>query len=165
MTDFDSSHILDRTTARPAPAFSTIATATIGGFGLGVIARAWMRLIAEEPEFTVAGTVSVVLAFTIFGLTQSIAAVARQRALRRRTLTVARIAGVIGFVPLFIGAGALMLPTVVLGLLAIYGTIIVSTRFTLEPQADGWRLQRRIKVPIFVALGLLMTYALVGIGD
>jgi hypothetical protein len=213
VTDFDSSHILDRTTARPAPALSTIATATLGGFGLGVIARAWMRLIAEEPEFTVAGTVFVVLAFTIFGLTQSIAAIARQRALRRRTLTVARIAGVIGFVPLFIGAGALMLPTVVggglalwridwgrvprglcalvglgpvvlvgsqlvgsfgyslraligfLGLLAIYGTIIVSTRFTLEPQADGWRLQRRIKVPIFVALGLLMTYALVGIGD
>ena len=50
-----------------------------------------------------------------------------------------------------------------LGMLAIYGSIIAATRFTMGPQADGWKLKRRIKVPIFVILGLVMTRALVGI--
>jgi hypothetical protein len=50
-----------------------------------------------------------------------------------------------------------------LSMLAIYGTIIAATRFTIEPQSDGWRLKRRVKVPIFVAMGLALTYALVGL--
>ena len=38
-----------------------------------------MRLIAEDPEFTWDGTIFIVAAFTIFGFTQSIVAIARQR--------------------------------------------------------------------------------------
>ena len=92
-----------------------LALGLFGGPALGVIARAWMRLIAEDPDFTWTGTIFIVLAFTIFGVMQSIAAVGRRRARRRWTLTVARVFGGIGFLPLFVGAGAIMMPTVVGG--------------------------------------------------
>jgi hypothetical protein len=211
MTDLATSPHLHSVEQRPARLFLTVAAGLIGGFALGVIARGWMRLIAEDPEFTWSGTIFIVAAFTIFGLSQSIVAGVRRRARRRWTLTIVRVGGAIGFMPLFVGAGAIMLPTVVggglavarkdwgrvpraicvvlalgpvvmvgsqlvgsfgwsmralvgfLSMLAIYGTIIAATRFTIEPQADGWRLKRRIKVPIFVAMGLALTYALVGL--
>ena len=47
----------------------------IGGCALGVFARLWMRLIAEDPDFTWNGTIFIVLAFTIFGVTQTISSV------------------------------------------------------------------------------------------
>ena len=39
---------------------STLAAGLFGGFALGVIARAWMRLITEDPEFTWKGTIFIV---------------------------------------------------------------------------------------------------------
>ena len=204
-----------QTTVDPQPRtthpFLTLAVGLFGGFALGVIARAWMRLISEDPEFSWGGTIFIVLVFTIFGLSQSIVAVVRRRARRRWTLTIARVGGVVGFMPLFGGPGSILMPTVVggglalwrtdwrrvprvicllvasgpvvfvgsqlvgsfgwsmhallgfLSMLAIYGTVIAATRYTIEPQSDGWRLKHRAKVPIFVAIGLAMTYALVGI--
>jgi hypothetical protein len=196
---------------RPARPFLTIACGLFGGFALGVIARAWMRLISDDPEFSWGGTIFIVLAFTIFGLTQSISSVVRRKARRRWTLTIARVGGAVGFMPLFVGAGSIMMPTVVgggfalwrtdwrrlvraiclvvalgpvvivatqivgsfgwsmhallgfLGMVVIYGAIIATTRFTLSPQEDGWKMKRRAKIPIFVIVGLVMTYALVGI--
>lgn len=187
-----------------------LAVGLFGGFTLGIIARAWMRLIAEDPAFTWSGTIFIVFGFTIFGFTQSIAAVARRRMKRRWTLTIARVIGAIGFLPLFIGAGAVMLPTVVGGgfalarvdwgrvarliclvaaagplvmvgsqligsfgwsvrtlagfvaMLAIYAAIITATRFTIAAQTDGWQLKGRVKIVIFVILGLFLAYALVG---
>ncbi len=97
----------------------TLATGLFGGLLLGIVARAWMRLIAEDPDFTWSGTIFIVSGFAIFGLTQSLAALVRSRATRRWTLTVARVIGTIGLMPLFVGAGALMLPTVVGGGLAL----------------------------------------------
>lgn len=211
MTDLAASLTIDRSRLMPARARRTLAAGLFGGFTLGVIARAWMRLIAEEPDFTWAGTIFILGAFTIFGLTQSVAAVARRRTKRRWTLTVARLIGTVGFLPLFVGAGAIMMPTVVGGgfalarvewprvtrwicvvaamgpvvlvgsqlvgsfglsvhalagfvsMLAIYGTIVAATRFTVTAQTDGWQLRRRAKISIFVLLGLVLTYSLVGL--
>lgn len=198
-----------RTQSRTLP---ILALGLFGGPALGVIARAWMRLIAEDPDFTWSGTIFIVLAFTIFGVMQSIAAVARRRARRRWTLTVARVLGGIGFLPLFVGAGAIMMPTVVGGgfalnrpewrrpvrvlcllaaagpvvlvasqligsfgwsvhalagfvvMLAIYGTIIVATRYSIAAFDDGWRVKRRVKVGILVAFSLVVGYLIVGMG-
>ena len=85
---------------------STLALGLFGGAALGIAARAWMRLIADDPEFTWDGTIFIVMAFTIFGFTQSIVAAARRRTRRRWTLTVARVIGTVGLLPLFVGAGA-----------------------------------------------------------
>ena len=93
----------------------TLAVGVVGGLSLGIVARAWMRLIAEEPAFTWGGTIFIVLGFTIFGLTQSVVAIATGRTRQRWTLTVARLIGTVGLMPLFVGAGGLMLPTVIGG--------------------------------------------------
>ena len=109
------------TTAREGVRSRAVPTLAIGLFGgclLGIAARAWMRLISEDPEFSWNGTLFIVGGFTIFGLTQSIVEVARRRARRRWTLTIVRVLGTVGMLPLFIGAGAIMLPTVVGGGLA-----------------------------------------------
>jgi hypothetical protein len=103
---------------RPRRAAATLATGIVSGFALGVVARAWMRLIADEPDFTWNGTLFIIFGFTIFGFTQSIVAVARRYTRRRWTLTVVRAIGIVGMLPLFVGAGAVMLPTVVGGGLA-----------------------------------------------
>ena len=187
-----------------------LALGLFGGPALGAIARAWMRLIAEDPDFTWSGTIFIVLAFTIFGITQAVAAVTRRRARRRWTLTIARVLGGIGFLPLFVGAGAIMMPTVVGGglafnrtewrravralcilaaagpvvlvasqlvgsfgwslralagfvvMLAIYGTIIVATRYSIAALDDGWRVKRRVKVGMLIAFSLVVGYFIVG---
>jgi hypothetical protein len=76
-----------------------------------------MRLISEDPQFTWSGTLFIVCGFAIFGLSQSIVAVARRRAGPRLTLT-ARAVGAVAMLPLFVAAGAVMEPTVVGGGLA-----------------------------------------------
>ena len=55
----------------------------------------------------------IVIGFTIFGLTQSVASLARRRSWRRTKLTLARVIGVAGTLPLFVAAGSIMMPTVV----------------------------------------------------
>ncbi len=109
--------LLATTSARPhaehRPATVTLALGALGGFALGSVARVWMRLIAEDPEFTWSGTLFIVLGFAIFGFTQSVAAVTRRRTRRRSTMAAARSMGAVGMLPLFVGAGALMFPTVV----------------------------------------------------
>ena len=94
------------------PAMPALAIGLLGGFALGVVARAWMRLISEDPEFTWNGTIFIVAGFTLFGLTQSIVAVARRRTTRWWKLTGVRTIGAVGMLPLFVAAGAVMFPTV-----------------------------------------------------
>lgn len=98
--------------ARPR-VLPALAVGLFGGFALGVVARAWMRVISEDPDFTWSGTIFIVGGFSFFGLTQSIVAVARRRTTRWWTLTGARTIGAVGMLPLFLAAGALMFPTVV----------------------------------------------------
>ncbi len=97
------------------PRLQIVATGILGGFTLGVLARAWMRLISTDPEFSWGGTLFIVFGFTVFGFTQSLVAVARRGTMRRSPLTAIRTVGAIGMVPLFGAAGALMFPTVVGG--------------------------------------------------
>ena len=85
----------------------------LAGVALGAIARGWMRLITDDPEFSWSGTIFIVAAFGITGLGHGIAWAARRAGLRRRWSTVARIVGAMLTLPLFVGAGAIMLPTVV----------------------------------------------------
>lgn len=97
----------------------TLALGLFGGLALGVVARLWMRLISKEPEFTWGGTLSIIIGFGVFGLTQSIVAIARRHEKRRKLLTAARVLGGVGLLPLFVGAGGLMFPTVLGGGLAL----------------------------------------------
>lgn len=87
------------------------------GLGIGVLwgiaIRAWMRLISDEPEFTLSGTLFIVGAAGVVGLGFGMALSARQAAWRGRQ--VPRVAGAMTVVFLGLGAGSITLPTIVLG--------------------------------------------------
>ena len=102
-----------RSLASPTREAAVVAAGMIAGLALGVLARLWMRLISNRPEFTWPGTIGIVAGFTIFGLTQSISALAHRRRWRPWPARVARCGGFIGMMPLFVAAGAQMMPTVV----------------------------------------------------
>lgn len=109
--------VVTPTTARRSVA-ATLLLGVAGGFALGVLARMWMRLIAEEPEFTREGATFIILGFTLFGLAQSAARAGRQRHIGRTKLTALRLLGGLFMLPLFVAAGAVMAPTVIGGGLA-----------------------------------------------
>jgi hypothetical protein len=107
---------LDRVERRPAPA--VLAGALGAGVAWGVLARGWMRVISTDPEFTSSGTIFIVGAFAVAATAQAMALVARRR--RSPALRGAgRVVGLVGMLPLFIGAGVTMFPTVVGGGLAL----------------------------------------------
>lgn len=96
-----------------------VALAAGAGAGLvwGVAIRAWMRLISEDPEFTVSGSVFIVGAATIAGLGMAIAAAARRN--HWRFGKTAAVLGGILIVPLGTGAGSILLATVLVGGVAL----------------------------------------------
>jgi hypothetical protein len=107
---------------RRLPGVIVVLLAGMAGLVWGVVARLWMRFISTDPEFTWSGTLFIIFGFGIFGLTQGLALAGRRAGWRRPGLTVMRVVGGIGMVPIFGGAGALMLPTVLGGGLAWFRT-------------------------------------------
>jgi len=106
------------------------------GVALGVTARAWMRWISTDPEFSWVGTIAIVASFTIFGAAQSAAAVARLRPLRPSAVAAFRAMAIVLSVGLFGAAGAIMLPVVVFGSLAAWRSDITrSIRIVLAAVA------------------------------
>ena len=97
-----------------------ILTALIKGFVLGVIARAWMRWISTDPEFSWSGSIFIVLAFMIFMVNHSIVKLLRQRFKGRRSVLLIRTGGVIFSLPIFTAAGGMMFPTVALASVATW---------------------------------------------
>jgi fluoride ion exporter CrcB/FEX len=89
-----------------------LVVAPVGGAAVGAVARWWMRLITDDPEFSWDGTIAIVVAFTLLAIGHSIAWVARTRARRRRWSTPPRVLGGVLTLPIFVGAGVMMLPTV-----------------------------------------------------
>ena len=150
MTDLaaPSAHKVNDTMAATA---LIVAGGALGGFVLGIAARAWMRLISDDPGFSWSGTLFIIGGFTVFGLTQSIVAVTRRRTRRCGPLTIARTVGIIGMLPLFFAAGAVMLPTVVAG-----GLAVVRVDWT---RAIRWIFVLFASVPvIFVGRDLIDTF-------
>ena len=88
------------------------------GLALGAISRVWMRLISNEPEFSLGGTVVVVGVFVLSGLGTGISSM--MSAGGRRSDRIGRGAGLCLLLPLFGAAGAQMMPTVIIGSLSIH---------------------------------------------
>jgi hypothetical protein len=98
------------------------ARRVIGGLARGVVlgwaARAFMRLVAEEPEFTWSGTLFIVGLFTVFGLVQGIVDAGRAASTTRWVTGPLRLLGGLFYLPLGMGAGTLMAPFLWCGALA-----------------------------------------------
>jgi hypothetical protein len=100
------------------------------GFTWGVVARVWMRLISEDPEFSWSGTIYIVAVPTLIGLFMGVAYHARRAPWRSWARRAAAIAAGVVVLPLGLGAGILTLPTIVLGGVVIRGI----------PESRSWRL-------------------------
>jgi len=103
---------------RTVRGLAALAIGLVAGAALGVAARAWMRLISEDPEFTWSGTLFIIGGFAVFGLAQAVVAQGRGRVRGRGGLSALRALGGVGMLPLFVAAGAIMAPTVIAGGLA-----------------------------------------------
>lgn len=107
---------------RRLPGPIVVLLAGLAGLAWGVVARLWMRFVSTDHEFSWGGTLFIIFGFGIFGLAQGLALAGRRAGWRRPGLTVARVVGGIGMVPIFGGAGALMIPTVLGGSLGWFRT-------------------------------------------
>jgi len=92
----------------------------VAGLTLGVIARAWMRLLTDDPEFSWSGTIFIVGVFGVAGTGITLAAIARQAGWRRLITTPIRVVAGVLMLPMFGGAGVVMLPVVALGVVAAW---------------------------------------------
>ena len=106
-------------TGRRRPAIVIVVAGLLVGVTLGVLARIWMRLIAPDPEFTVAGTLGIVVGFGLLFTGAGLSLAAHRNGWRRVPLGVARSIGCILILPAFGGAGLLAFPSVLLGALAV----------------------------------------------
>jgi hypothetical protein len=88
------------------------------GLAWGVLSRLWMRLISDDPEFTISGTSIILGASTFVGAWAGLAYAARRRGTMRRPW-IPRTLVVVSFAALAIGPGVLVVPTVLFGTLAL----------------------------------------------
>ncbi len=93
--------------------FGAVARAALYGVAWGGAARLWMRYISEDPEFSVAGTSFIIGIPTLIALFSVLAT----RCVKWRAAARVPSRAVAGFstVLLGMGAGVLMLPSLVLG--------------------------------------------------
>lgn len=96
-----------------------MALAFLTGVAVAVPARAWMRLIAPDPEFTWSGTIAIAVGFGMLFAGAGLCLAARQRGWGRAATRVARVVGCILILPAFGGAGLLAFPSVLFGGLAL----------------------------------------------
>jgi len=108
--------------AGPDRALGPWCTAALGfatGIAFAVPARAWMRLIAPDPEFTWSGSIAIAVGFGILFSGAGVCLAAHRRGWSKRALVAAHVGAGVLILPAFGGAGILALPTVLFGGLAV----------------------------------------------
>lgn len=96
----------------------TVPCGIFGSLMLGIIARAWMRWISLDPEFSWGGTIGIIVGFIFFFTAHTTGLFGRRKSWSRRWLTVTEVGAVIFSLWIFVAAGAIMFPTVLAGALA-----------------------------------------------
>ncbi len=139
-----------------ASAWWIVLVAPIAGAALGVVARCWMRLISDDPEFSWGGTIFIVLAFTVAGAGHGVAWAARRARVQRRWSTAARVLAAVLTMPIFAGAGAMMLPTV-------FGATVASARTDWPRAVRVVFAVLAIPVPIIIGADLVGNGLTVGV--
>ena len=91
-----------------------VLAGAVAGFVWGIVARLWMRFISDQPEFSWSGTGFIVGAATIVGTALGLAWLRRSRGGRGWW----RLWG-LAVLSLGMGAGSIMIPTVIVGAVAL----------------------------------------------
>lgn len=153
---------------------TVVLRALFSGFILGITARAWMRWISTDPEFTWSGTIFIVMAFMIFMTSQSIVMLLRQRYRARRSVLIARAGGVIFSLPLFSAAGLMMFPTVALASVGVWNptlgrrtrgvlillSLIAPIKISIDLISDfGWTIATLGRIVLFLSIYLVVIIA------
>jgi hypothetical protein len=107
-----------------------------------------MRLITDDPEFSWSGTIFIVLAFTVAGAGHGVAWAVRRAGVRRRWSTTARVAAGVLTLPIFAGAGGMMLPTV-------FGASVAGARTDWPRAARVAAALVAIPVPVIIGADLV----------
>lgn len=158
----------------PASSAAALLTGAVAGALWGVVARGWMRFISAQHEFSWGGTVAIVAIFAIFGFGQSLAAVVRRSGRDMRWQIAGRTVAIATTLPLGMAAGAMMLPSVLLGAialgrvgmrplarLALVALAMIPTLFVLRQLVEeidlwraivGWALMFVIYLPLMWSL-------------
>lgn len=92
----------------------------LGGLSWGILARAWMRLISTQPEFTWSGTIFILTVATLIAAFLGLPMLLRRRPGTRRARSAPAV-GALAIFPLGMGPGAVMLPAIIGGALALHG--------------------------------------------
>lgn len=132
---------------RPVAVWGFVLLGSLSGLGLGVVARWWMRLLTEDPDFSWSGTIFIVLAFMVAGSGHGMSWFARRVGARRRWSTAARVTAVALTLPIFTAAGAMMLPTVL-------GASVASSRSDWPRGARVAAAALAVPVPIVIVIDL-----------
>jgi len=133
-----------------------------------------MRFISAEYEFTWGGTIAIVAIFAIFGFGQAVAAVVRRSGRGQGAQIAGRTVAIATTLPLGMAAGAMMLPSMIVGAvalgrvsmhplarLALVALAAIPTLFVLQQLLDeldpwraitGWALMFVIYLPLVWAL-------------
>lgn len=93
-----------------------VGVGLLSGTGWGVVARAWMRYVSDNPEFTWSGTLFILGLTTLAGLSLGLVEM-----LRRRGVGGWRAVLALPALVMFAGPGIFMGPSAVLGGLAVSG--------------------------------------------
>lgn len=120
-----------------------VVTGLVGGALWGAVLRLWMRFIATRPEFTWSGTLLIISVAALAGLIFGVVWWRRDAGGSRWW----RLLG-LGALPVFGGAGMIMLPSALLGAFGMGRT--------------GW--DRRVRIG-FVVAGLAVPYLILGPGS
>ena len=103
--------------------------AVLGGAGLGLVwgiaARIWMRLISTQPEFSIPGTLAILVIAAVFGAWTGLAFAARRRGWRRWHHYLLRGLAVVFFIPFGIAGGLPLMLTVLLATLGVTQPAVV----------------------------------------
>jgi hypothetical protein len=108
-----------RTTPLRARAPFALLLGATAGAAWGVVARAWMRLISHQLEFSWGGTIAIITIFALFGFGQALAALTRRPGHSRRAQIGGRVVAIAATLPLGVAAGSIMLPATLLGAIAL----------------------------------------------
>ena len=164
-TGYTESKVL-RWSERVKPAL-LIPCGALVGLVLGIIARAWMRWISTDPEFSWGGTIGILIGFVVFFTAHATVLLGRRRGWSRRWLTVTRVVAAILSLGIFGAAGSSMLPTVLtasLGLgrtdwprfvrrVVIVLSVIIPIFLVRDIGSDfGWNLVTAGRVILFVLI-------------
>lgn len=140
-------------------ALRIVGLGLVTGVGWGVTARLWMRFIATDPSFTWGGTIYVLIAPALAGTAMG--------AVKASGRSWAKGLGIATLVPLGMGAGALMLPTILFGTLAtrrrtlpVWARVACAALAVVPLRAVVGDVAAGDRGPIRIAIGLAWYFGL-----